>query len=252
MDKISFLLKSDTLFDATITTVSSNVIKIVFENEILDEEVLLSGFNIINEHNNKNMTDDYYHAYNTIYLHVDENTFMLSNDGSVYVTPEPTDTDDMQIAPHVPTIEEVKSSKIEELSAICNTSIINGVDIEINGVMEHFSYNDEDQVNIKELFDLAVQSKISMYYHADGQSCKLYTVEQIVNIYAMAAMNKMHHITYFNQMKMYISSLDDKDIISSISYGDELTGVYLDTYKAAMSQAQHSMDVLFSSGIKSE
>ena len=60
----------------------------------------------------------------------------------------------------------------------------------------------------------------------------------------MSAMNKMHHITYFNQLKMYISTLDDCDIINAIEYGVELTGEYLNTYNAAMLQAKTGMETL--------
>ncbi len=53
----------------------------------------------------------------------------------------------------------------------------------------------KDQTNIKELFDLAIQTNVPMYYHSDGNSCKLYTVKQIIELYTTADMNKMHHIT---------------------------------------------------------
>ena len=119
---------------------------------------------------------------------------------------------------------------------------------DIDEKIEHFSYNDEDQVNIKELFDLAVQTNVPLYYHADGESCKLYTVDQIVSIYTINAVNKMHHITYFNQLKMYIDSLETIDEIEIINYGDELTGEYLNTYNEAMSQANVGLTTLLSLG----
>ena len=103
--------------------------------------------------------------------------------------------------------------------------------------MEHFSYNEEDQVNIKELFDLAIQTNVPMYYHPDGASCKLYTVEQIVSIYTTNVTNKMHHITYFNQLKLYVNSLKTSEDVETVTYGDELTGDYLKTYNNAMEQA---------------
>ena len=83
-----------------------------------------------------------------------------------------------------------------------------------------------------------------MYYHADGESCKLYTVDQIVSIYTTNAVNKMHHITYFNQLKMYIDSLETIDEIEIINYGDELTGECLNTYNEAMLQANVGLTTL--------
>lgn len=244
MDKIVFLSGSN-IFNAFIIIASNNVIKVIFENETPDASILLSGFNIINEHNGNNMSDDYYHKYNTLYLKIDENTVMLSNNGSVYVSPEDTGTDDnIIIEPHIPTLAEAKQSKITELSSICNMSIITGIDLVIDDKTEHFSYTNEDQVNIKELFDLVLQTNTPMYYHADGESCKLYTAEQIISLYTTAATNKMHHTTYLNQLKMYIETLEDTDTVNGITYGQELTGIYLNTYNNAMAQANLSLEAL--------
>lgn len=56
-------------------------------------------------------------------------------------------------------------------------------------------------------------------------------------------MHKMHHITYFNQLKMYIQSITDIESIISIEYGSyELTGEYLDIYDSAMLQAKIGME----------
>lgn len=60
----------------------------------------------------------------------------------------------------------------------------------------------------------------------------------------MSAMNKMHHITYFNQLKMYIQSLDDIESVSEIEYGYELSGEYLRTYNSAMEQVTIGMKTL--------
>ncbi len=244
MDKINFLFENHTV-DATVQRVSDHIIRIAFANIIPKKSILLSGFNIINEHNGNNMSDDYYHKYNTLYLKIDEKTVMLSNNGSVYVSPEDTGTDDnIIIEPHIPTLAEAKQSKITELSSICNMSIITGIDLVINDKTEHFSYTNEDQVNIKELFDLVLQTNTPMYYHADGESCKLYTAEQIISLYTTAATNKMHHTTYLNQLKMYIETLEDTDTVNGITYGQELTGIYLNTYNNAMAQANLSLEAL--------
>lgn len=215
------------------------------ENDIADfnEEILSNGFVELNEHNHfiQGEHNDKIHLYKKS---DDGLTYILTNnEDDVYVEPTEPENPDVDYD-YTPSLESVKDSKINSLSRICNTSIIDGVDVEIDGNVEHFSYTEEDQMNIKEIFDLAVQSNISMYYHADGQSCKLYTVEQIVNIYTSLAMNKMHHITYFNQLKMFIQSLEDVDAVNNIEYGVELTGEYLEIYNAAMEQAKAGMNAL--------
>lgn len=215
------------------------------KDDVPDKSILTNGFMELNEHNlieQSNFMD-----MNYIFRKVNDCTYILTRDeNDIYIEPEiPISNNNEYITvEHIPTTDEIKRAKISYLSSICNKQIIYGIDISINGDIEHFSYTKEDQTNIKELFDLAMQTNMPMYYHSDGNSCKLYTVEQIIDIYTMSAMNKMHHITYFNQLKMYIQSLDDIESVSEIEYGYELSGEYLRTYNSAMEQVTIGMKTL--------
>lgn len=216
---------------------SDNIITLVLSRG-LEQDILTSGIiQIINEYNDT--VQGKFNGYTTIYREFDDEPLkiQLSNDGSVYVAPpEPEPIPEPE--PYIPTLEEVMDNKIYELSYICEQSIMNGVDVEIDGKTEHFSYNEKDQANIDDLTNSAKETMMDQPYHADNGSCKLYTPEQIITIYIAEKMNKTHHTTYFNQMKMYIKTLEDKDVISAINYGDELTGQYLDTYNLMMVQAK--------------
>lgn len=229
-------------------------VRITFnKDDIPNNSVLLGGFVELNEHNFIVQSD--FSDMNYIYQKINDSTYILTKDkDDIYQDPEISENEELDnkkdciefiLAPeHTPTVDEIRNMKISSLSSTCNKQIISGVDIDIDGTIEHFSYSDEDQANIKELFDLAVQTKIPMYYHSDGNSCKLYTVDQIITIYTTAAMNKMHHITYFNQLKMYLRSLEDSEAISGVEYGYELAGEYLDTYNSAMVQVKASIETL--------
>lgn len=203
----------------------------------LERDILTSGIiEIVNEYNDTIQGE--FNGYTTVYREFEDEPLkiQLSNDGSVYVAPpEPEPIPEPE--PYVPTLEEVISNKIYELNYICEQSIMNGVDVEINGETEHFSYNEKDQANIDDLTNSAKETMMDQPYHSDNGGCKLYTAEQIITIYIAEKMNKTHHTTYFNQMKMYIKTLDDKEIVSAITYGDELTGQYLETYNLMMGQA---------------
>ncbi|MBQ7781114.1 MAG: hypothetical protein IJ405_03730 [Lachnospiraceae bacterium] len=208
-----------------------------------------SGFVELNEHNHIVQSD--FSNMTFVYQKLADNkTFILSDtEGDIYVAPVPVPEPE----PHVPTLEELKQNKIWDFSMLCSSAINNGVALEIDGEREYFSYTDEDQRNIKEIFDLAIQTKVPMYYHANGKSCKPYSVEQIVALYFTASMNKMHHQTYFNQMKMYILSLNSKESVEALVYAvSELTGEYLDVYNAAMEQAKNSISVLLNNAGLSE
>ena len=83
MDKINFLF-DDTVVLATVSKISENVIKFTCSETLPEGAVLLGGGNILNEDDNKNMSGNYYHDYNTIYKNIDDKIVLLSNNGSVY------------------------------------------------------------------------------------------------------------------------------------------------------------------------
>lgn len=147
-------------------------------------------------------------------------------------------------------LEEVRSNKIATLSSMCHDVIEYGVDVEINGETEHFSYSIEkgDQGNIDDIFSLANATKLSQPYHADGGACKLYTPEQIIAIYVAQKTNKTVQETWFNQIKQYILVCEDVDEIKAIEYGQPLTGIYLENYNAILAQAQAIINVVIGGG----
>lgn len=211
-----------------------NLLEISFDEDI-DMDSLLEDMSIFNNIEILTRNDEVcgvYESFNTIYL-CKGNNLTLSNDGSLYTEPEVSNG----VSEYSPSLDTVKLSKINELSMICETQIITGVDVEIDGIMEHFSYKLEDQGEIKSAFDLALQTGMSVPYHSDGNGCKLYTPNQMISIYVAEQTNLTHHKTYFNQLKMYISTLDEIEEIKRITYGDELIGKYLEDYNMVMNQA---------------
>ena len=149
------------------------------------------------------------------------------------------------------TLDEAKRKKINELSQICKENIENGVTIKIDDVNETFSYSIEsgDQGNIDDIFNLAISTGLSQPYHCNGGNCKLYTVQQISELYVACKVLKAKETTYFNQMKQYILELNNKDTIESITYGQELTGIYLENYNAMMAQSQEIINALTKKGL---
>lgn len=149
-------------------------------------------------------------------------------------------------------LEEIKAKKISELSDICKSKIEAGVTIKIDDVDETFSYGIEsgDQGNIDDIFSLAVSTGLPQPYHCNGGSCKLYTVEQISELYVAVKMLKTKETTYFNQLKKYIEDCIDEEVVKNIEYGYELTGEYLDTYNSIMQQSQTIIEALGKQGLK--
>lgn len=231
MEKIKFN-KNDIIFNVRMTRVKDDVIKIESEKAI-PNEIITNGFAIINEFNDSIMAD--YSDYKTIYVESTDNAYYLST-GDKYVEPAPENPEPTE--PIIETLENVKTNKISELNAICNKMITSGVDVEIDGKTEHFSYTIEDQANIDDIAQMAKSTNMEQSYHCDNGSCKLYTVEEITKIYMTQKMNKAHNITYANQLKLYVKSLKEKAEVESIAYGQDLTGEYLNTYNTIMEHEQ--------------
>ncbi len=225
MSVVKFIKDASTQ-NCEITQISEHVLKIMLSQEIA-EDVILGGFEVLNEHNFEVM--GIFHDYNTIYEESGkELIYILSDNSSIKPDPEP------EPEPYVPTLEEVISNKVYELDASCQYAIVNGVDVEIGDKTEHFSYTIEDQANIDDIAQMAKSTGMEQSYHCDNGSCKLYSAEKITKIYMAQKMNKAHNITYNNQLKLYVKSLTEKFDVEAVTYGQELTGEYLETYNAIM------------------
>ena len=120
--------EEENTYNVDFDKISNNVVKITGDFPIKND-----GFTLSRETHEDNWD---YSTFTTVYKEV-ENGCQFSNDGSVYVEPEIPE-------PIEPTLEEVKNFKINELSAICNQQIIQGVDIEVSGKIGHYSYDYED------------------------------------------------------------------------------------------------------------
>ena len=237
IQKEKVLLKDDNTYDFDDISVYFNLMTINFDKNVDMSSLLedMSIFDTIFILTRGGTKCAEYTNYNTVYKKYEEsNILVLSNDGSVYVEPEEPDYP----APPEPTLEEIKAQKIAELSTICNQNIIHGVTMEIDGEQKLFSYKTEDQSNLLNALQLARATKMSMPYHADGCNCRLFTPEEITQLYILEMTNLTHNQTYMNQLKMYIESLDDKLAVEAVLYGNELTGKYLETYNMIMEQSK--------------
>ena len=226
MEKIRFL-NNPNVYDGEVST-RGNVVAIKFDTTLPSEDILTSGFELLNENNGLVQGD--YTSYTTIYrTYEDNNTLIeLSNNGSVYVPPIVIVPEEPE--PYVPTYEEVLNNKINELSSVCQYTIEAG--LTINDL--HYSYTEKDQINLNDIVSTVKLTGLPLGYHADGQNCTEYSAEELMNIYIQLAMNKYCQQTYFNQSREYLKSLDEsdenKEIVESYTYGTPLTGTYLETY----------------------
>ena len=125
------------------------------------------------------------------------------------------------------TVDYVKTTKIAELNYVCNKVIENGVDVQLSdGNLYHFSLTTQDQLNLITLQSMIAGGATSIPYHADGELCRYYSVDDISLVMDAATAHKTFHVTYFNSLKVYVNALEDITAIAGIQYGVEIPVEY--------------------------
>ena len=166
-------------------------------------------------------------GWTTVYRS-DGQTIYLSDDGSVYQTPDPdTGGEILPPEPYEPTLAELQAAKKREISQACETAIYSGVDVKLSdGSTEHFSLTEHDQLN---LFGKQVQlaaGTTELEYHADGQPCRYYSAKDMQIITSMAMAFVSYHTTYCNAVNMWIAGCETADEIQQIYYGADVPEQY--------------------------
>ena len=125
------------------------------------------------------------------------------------------------------TVEYVRATKVAEMNVTCNKVIENGIDVMLSdGNVYHFSLTTQDQLNLITLQSMIVAGETMIPYHADGELCRYYTVEDISVVMDAATAHKTFHVTYFNSLKVYINALTDMTEIASVQYGMDIPEEY--------------------------
>lgn len=142
---------------------------------------------------------------------------------------------------------QVKEAKLNELSDICNSMIDTGANVQLSdNSTKHFTYTLADQANVSEMFTAVMAGATEYPYHADGESCMMYSAGDIIAIYSTLSSMKTAQITYQNQLKQYVRTLETVEDIEAVTYGQELTGEYLEAYTTLIAQAQEQLQAVLS------
>lgn len=147
----------------------------------------------------------------------------------ISTTPEEdTDIEETPVDPNQTiTLEFIKERKLREISSVCSKMIANGFDVELSDEKSHhFSLSEQDQLNLITLSTMISAGETAIPYHADGESCKFYSVDDITAILNAATAYKTYHVTYHNSLRTYIKSLDDVKEISACEYGMNIPTEY--------------------------
>lgn len=125
------------------------------------------------------------------------------------------------------TIDFVKNTKIKEMKRTCRLEIEKGVDVVLSdGNNYHFSLTTQDQLNLTTLSAMIMSGEELIPYHADGELCKYFSVEDISTLISIARKHISYHTTYYNSLKSYILALGDIKDIDVIVYGCDIPKEY--------------------------
>lgn len=229
MQNILFLNRK-TLAKAEVKKLSEHTIQI-----ITDAAVNTSGFHLLNA---SGFVYGKYEDYTTLFREI-EGGFILSNDGSVYVEPEPIPDPE----PYVPTLEEVQEAKVSEMNTAQQSAIQQGVNVTLtDGTVEHFTLTDHDQTSLMGLQSQVEAGVEQIPWHTsdEAEHCKFYNNADMALITSAAMAYVTWHVTYFRDLRIYIRSLQEKEDVEAVTYGIEIPVEYRSEPLKAMISAQQS------------
>lgn len=126
-----------------------------------------------------------------------------------------------------PTIDEQKATLISKMSNKCNSIITNGFDVVLDdGKIHHFSLKTEDQLKIQALGLKAKSGETVLPYHADGEPCRFFSVQEITSLNVKMESIIEYQTTYFNSLRDYINSLETSEDLNAVEYGMEIPAEY--------------------------
>lgn len=133
-------------------------------------------------------------------------------------------TDEMKSEYDLYVLNQSKEWHLKDVSKATGEAINKGIDVAFDdgGELDHFSLSIEDQTNINDMFNAVILGATSYPYHVDGEDCKVYTAEQITQIYIAKQTAITRIVTYGNMLRKWIRRTESMEELEDIQYGVEL------------------------------
>lgn len=173
-------------------------------------------------------------------------TVYLSDDSSVYQTPDPdTGGEILPPEPYVPTLEELQAAKKQEVNAACNKTIVEGFDVELSdGQIHHFTMKEEDQIAFLTCLVLISKGETAIPWHPNGSStqpCVFYSTDDMQKITDAAYEHRTFHTTYCNSLKIWVEATETAEELQEIYYGADVPETYQSDVLKAYLKAKESV-----------
>ncbi len=145
------------------------------------------------------------------------------------INPEPIDTSLLSL-------EEAKEHQLGLVNEQCQKAIYNGIDLETSVGEEHFSLTQEDQTNIVTLYNQVMSGIVtSVPYHADGELCRQFSAQEMINLGNAALTFVTYCTTKCNHLRAWIKRENDKGTVLSITFDSELPKDLLENMNSILS-----------------
>lgn len=211
---------------------SKNVVEIIG-----DIPVKATGFILSREGKHDNFD---YSSFTTIYRKL-EGSVLFSNDESVYVAPpEPEPVPEPE--PYVPTLEEVKTAKKQEIETAYQTIKAAGVDVEISTGTEHFPLTSEDVTFLMgKQFEIMSGTNEKISYQDSENHCKFYSLEDMQIIIQQALLFVNYQTTYRNNLCEWVELCSTSEEVATIYYGADIPEEHQnEVFKSYLAQMEGS------------
>lgn len=209
-------------YEVEFSKISNHVIQVLgilpFQN---------NGFTLSREKKNDNWD---YSKYTTLY-HQIEGGLQFSDDGSVYVAPPEPE-------PYVPTLDEVKEMKKQEIYAAYQAVKAAGVDVEISTGTERFPVQEENITFLigKQMEVTSGEKELISYQNAQDH-CKFYLRADMQTIINAVFAFVDFQTSYRNNLYEWVDGCRNAQEVKQVHYGAEIPEEFQsEVYKAHLAQ----------------
>lgn len=199
-------------YEVEFSRISPHVVQVLGKLPFKDK-----GFNLSRPEKNDPWD---YPAYTTLYREV-EGGLQFSDDESVYVAP-PTPEPVPEPEPYLPTLEEIKVTKKQEMENMKQAAMEAGVNVTLtDGSTEHFTLAEKEQRLLMALQTnvVAGDEKIPWHTSDETEHCKYYSNADMNLIITAASEYGTYHETYIRDLRIYIDSMENIEAVEAVTYG---------------------------------
>lgn len=165
-----------------------------------------------------------YKRFKTVYRRI-EGGVQFSDDGSVYVAPpEPEPIPEPE--PYVPTLEEIKIGKKQEIESMYQISRLGGIDVELSTGIQHFALSGEDLTFLSgKQIELSTGVTEVSYQDANNR-CMMLSAVDMQKVITEAFTFVDMQTTYRNNLYEWVDECKNTEEVSAIAYGADIPFEY--------------------------